>query len=91
MPTQNDYANRAVQQGASLEVPSTTPNDYEDKLIVEFSYGGNDYCMTLKDAQELVRVAHQAMYNLKQKCPTCRCYIYPGSECSCCAQPNIPD
>lgn len=46
--------------------------------------------LTVNEAYELVRHIRSQVDALRVKCPTCRCRIMPGVECSCCAyiEPN---
>jgi|GEM_PF-4185972 len=53
--------------------------------------GNEDRSMTIEEAKRLISRILDAINATRVKCPTCRCMILPGSECSCCAQPEIDD
>jgi hypothetical protein len=61
------------------------------KLKVKFMLEGVEHEMLVEDAFDLIHQIRTNINALRQKCPTCRCHILPGSECACCAQPDVPD
>ena len=56
-----------------------------DSHPVRFAFQGAEVCLSLDEANALIGTICAARDKLKIKCPTCRCRIYPGSACSCCA------
>jgi hypothetical protein len=50
---------------------------------------GIRYTWTLDEWLDLSSSTRDAFSSLKVKCPTCRCRIYPGDGCGCCAEPTF--
>lgn len=48
-----------------------------------------EHVLTLDEWRAIRNATDAAFTSLKVKCPTCRCRIYPGETCTCCAEPDI--
>ena len=56
---------------------------------VVFTFKGQDFSLSLDESDELLDKIRIARDSIKVKCPTCRCRIYPGNACCCCAGSDI--